>query len=1556
MAAAKSPAVRECKSSRDLIDRIRRDVRDGYGFVPFVGSGVSAPSGIPMGQEFDEFLAYTVYRVLATEEERPKSRGDEALPRWCVRRDGWPKYPNSKDAEDTRKWVLERYREICRDLKIEVKSEGGFVTDLQVMSDALSGLAGDIALRARRPLVPNVIASADCRARDQELRSFLRAVGRDGPDRMFAGRHGYSPTSQDHIREAGIRSLSDWRATLHFLSRVKVDEDTGDLVLSESEPWVIDGFNIHITRGKRSNLTHKMLAHLATPMRIRTVVTTNFDTLLEDSFAQIQSRVAVFEVGSRGELPDPGTVRAQNCIVKLHGGMLDTRADFSLDDAPSDRDKASFAEYVRQRSQASSSRSAQSGRTRGIPNHLIVMGYSGSDQRCVQMIKYLLDQDPGVRIYWLAFNDADVRRVSETFYEDCYRKGGEPRVITYRSDRQDLLLYELYQELTLSLPAGGFAYQFTHKIPPERRLEFAASDAKMNKVGDAIVEILTNSQTRDARLAELEERADVHIERVPRDRDDDTTLSLEADGRSDLASAMRHAFRKLRSKHHRQCIWLELQDYASPHYVYTELLKVISVRLGLFQLEHVVLAPDESDRTRVGYGKHLKKAIEYFGIQPEAWVVFLYGRSCPGGCSGWDNRPWGRDEYDRFKELREALGAAGIRVVYMPLRDHRRVRNEAKLLFVDRLGPIVKAQATLPSKDEFPVDRYKSEEERRREEKEWRAEQVGFLDTQRILDSNSQEDTVLQGNPFLIPKHSVDATVSKWKNVPRGGPTTYESIVHRIVDEWLTVRSAGSEYDERLKKIQFLYAVTLFRQSRHTSAFFSEALFPCPHRFNADGEDNDWVRFDKVRKWIRDLEREAVFYHKPGGYAWKYRDMRLGIQRLIEGMENVCLNEPAESREKSRFVRFMGQRRARTHLWIGHWYLKAFYATGHAIPIIESLYHRLQCVRYSPYAKPPVLAPTSSNREELYRYRLQLFRLAILAMVKTSRMARPWLKFWLNDPGESSLFGEQAKAGRRIVEAAREKLEEMAKAEPALVAEGRTLKGLTELLRDEFDTLGGSLRAEAGKRGGKKFLLDIPPREPGEPERPETTTDLRFDAEILCSPDWRGRFRERLKAFKLEPTDPGLENVVEIIEQHEGAIRRAPNTGEESAARRRGISETLDERLVAIKSKWILACGGRQSYVSQAVQTISEFAYLHVKQAKLLDHSAGSNDADPEARAQIRALWVEVTALCNTAMDLLNHLHPAYLNVEIEEHIKCQTMYGLALGHLGRFFEAHRRLNEAGAVLSKMANTLESEEFAVIKLRRAEVFLCEAVAVREALNGVETSESEAELESLQASAHPQFANPVGKAVAATRKVVKARKRLEEIEKERFQRSDAESAIERQEQRIVAGKEERRRAIETLERIHYAKLDDAWVALEAAEQLLSGRSHSSLWWGRLFALKLRVYGEHQDRRLVARYESLAFRQRIQHDHVVHQLFDKGVLVSPSDPYRRLRLLDYYLKAVEKVTGSWKPGRLERAIELWGSIATSIRREPVLRAPRSPIRNYLGRMRKAIQAWKQSDETG
>ena len=371
-------------TTRQFIARLSHEIRSGYGIVPFVGSGMSARSGILMGEEFTEFLAHVFYVVVARPEDR-----------WDLRTTGWPKFPTKTEVGYARQWILDQFLRVCeRNHMKPIYDANQRVIDVSLEGSSAKLGSPNFAMMLNRPFIPSIIRGGAGWKRDQQLKELLRQF-RPSDDKHrpseFVAKRGYSPSSVTHLVEVGIRSLHDWRATLEFLSRVVVGSN-GVLRLESRDPSVIDNFNVHITRNKQCNLGHKMLAHLSRPLRIRTILTTNFDELIEDAYGQIALPLKTFEVSIKGALPHYRTVRMQNSLVKLHGGMLETRADYSLDAEPTRDDKDRFAQYV----------AGPFGEAGGIPSHLLVVGYSGSDLRCVQMIKHLLDVNKEVRIFGFA--------------------------------------------------------------------------------------------------------------------------------------------------------------------------------------------------------------------------------------------------------------------------------------------------------------------------------------------------------------------------------------------------------------------------------------------------------------------------------------------------------------------------------------------------------------------------------------------------------------------------------------------------------------------------------------------------------------------------------------------------------------------------------------------------------------------------------------------------------------------------------------------------------------------------------------------------------------------------------------------------------------------------------------------------------------------------------------------------------------------------------------------------------------------------------------------------
>ncbi len=421
-----------------------------------------------MGGQFSDYLAWTVVCCVADRRDWPENGG----PRLDLRRTGWPAYPSAVELEQARGWVFDEFARLASAEALKIKADR-VRHRIKTLRPQSLRTPESLTKLLYAPLLPPFLRSANSKLDDLTSGRTQRDLHQLLTDRglLFGGlmRSGFSPSSEDAIFERAIRSLHDWRATLRFLSELKLAPDRHTLLLDDPDQNVIDSFNVHITRGRRPNLIHTMLCHLRQPARMRLILTTNFDTLIEDAFAGQERQIEVISVGTKGLLPDPDLVHARDIVVKLHGTASETRADFSLDDPPSIEDRKRFFSYVR-------GGQADSTGERFIASQLLVARYSGLDARCVQLMKSVLDGDQDARIYWICNSPADEGRLHVLFRERAYRD----RIFTTRTERVDLLLYELHQKLCLSLPPAS-ASAITSTTTLRRRIGSGRHSKTMSK-------------------------------------------------------------------------------------------------------------------------------------------------------------------------------------------------------------------------------------------------------------------------------------------------------------------------------------------------------------------------------------------------------------------------------------------------------------------------------------------------------------------------------------------------------------------------------------------------------------------------------------------------------------------------------------------------------------------------------------------------------------------------------------------------------------------------------------------------------------------------------------------------------------------------------------------------------------------------------------------------------------------------------------------------------------------------------------------------------------------
>ncbi|MFO0202892.1 MAG: hypothetical protein ACK528_07135, partial [Alphaproteobacteria bacterium] len=236
--------------------------------------------------EFTNYLAFTMYLVLCDPKNRKPTHGEGISERWNLMLQGWPPLPSRPEVNSAKIWIKKEFDRLCKEFKL--RSSYDDKQQIQALVPEADTQINDVAIALTQPPIPMILRSWLAKVEQDRLRQLRRILKSEGrQDKEFSSPHWKRSHQSFHdvIVESGVRALSDWRETLEFLSRVVIGEH--GLRMGDPNPSIIDDFNSTITRDKRPNLGHKMLAHLSEPLRISTLLTTNFDTLMEEAYRSL---------------------------------------------------------------------------------------------------------------------------------------------------------------------------------------------------------------------------------------------------------------------------------------------------------------------------------------------------------------------------------------------------------------------------------------------------------------------------------------------------------------------------------------------------------------------------------------------------------------------------------------------------------------------------------------------------------------------------------------------------------------------------------------------------------------------------------------------------------------------------------------------------------------------------------------------------------------------------------------------------------------------------------------------------------------------------------------------------------------------------------------------------------------------------------------------------------------------------------------------------------------------------------------------------------------------
>ncbi len=505
----------------EFIQLLAGEVSDRVSFVPLLGAGFSANSGIPTAVDLRTYLRYCIARVL----------GRTSDDSFCPRFDPWP--------DQSAAWQTP-------------------------LTDAVLG---------------------DCI--DDDI----------------------SETRRRLVHQAG-GTRGDWREMLRFLAKVdrtpEEENKKGEVFLSAASEGVIDSAFVHLTDRRKPNLAHLMLAHLSESFRINTILTTNFDALVEAAFSRMAMPLRVFDVHLKAGLPHPRLVCDQRSIVKLHGSRFGLRADESLDLAPSVVDQKTFVGYLAKSTS---------------PVRLLVMGASGYEPRTLSLLQAAAQElKDGLRIYWVCYRDEEPDLLKKEVLDSVIAHSS---VTTTVHRDLGLFLLEVYQRVVLSLPPAGADFPAFPRVPPYL---YTLPGGKSPLIYD--------SKKLSAACDDLADR----IERKQ------SLIAIGGEEPSGVSLVAEKLFDDLSTKKH--CLWFDLAAFAQPDDFYAALVRAVAEKVASWP--GLPLLPEYDAKDCRGDVHQLTRK------SPREFLVVINGREGLGTTAhhhpgteptGWD--PKAQDEFWR---------------------------------------------------------------------------------------------------------------------------------------------------------------------------------------------------------------------------------------------------------------------------------------------------------------------------------------------------------------------------------------------------------------------------------------------------------------------------------------------------------------------------------------------------------------------------------------------------------------------------------------------------------------------------------------------------------------------------------------------------------------------------------------------------------------------------------------------------------------------------------------------------------------------------------------------
>lgn len=406
--------------------------RQGRPIVPFLGSGISIAAGFPTITRLTEYLAKMLfalqngiyksrYPVISSGVERAEDRY-RRRPADFVADFGWPDIG-----------------QLNADIWAYTQVNGGIKPDTIVQQE-LYRLLNDAEPSVRPPV----------EVRKQVLEALIDKVDDDTRMRLQPiVTTLLQPTDSHRSRLRG-----DWSTLLDQLCEGHLD--------------LIDSLFIRLDHRRLPTRVHIFLTFLTQLMGIRLLLSTNFDTLLEQAMQREGIVPRVFDIHRDTDPPHIHLVRQQLSLVKLHGSAyglrFGERLQYSLDEAARQR----ICGY--------------------LPDNalVVVLGFSGGERRMMEVIGDFARRQAAIsgtpQVLWLATSPENKlsRYVKDLRLELDNNNLGRAFVYRQICDSNSFLP-GLFFKIASGFPASRHKYEALVSRPSRRVVVPAASD-KLSEV------------------------------------------------------------------------------------------------------------------------------------------------------------------------------------------------------------------------------------------------------------------------------------------------------------------------------------------------------------------------------------------------------------------------------------------------------------------------------------------------------------------------------------------------------------------------------------------------------------------------------------------------------------------------------------------------------------------------------------------------------------------------------------------------------------------------------------------------------------------------------------------------------------------------------------------------------------------------------------------------------------------------------------------------------------------------------------------------------------------